>query len=257
MTCAHISVHMSTLLQEAKQRAKLIASSNSYQNFVELVREKYPWRFEKLRPSVLGRDYLRIVDHHLQHLLPRMQRYMDSGVHQMLDFGCGSGGSAIAVALVYPEVRCHGVDVDDDEISIARARAELYGVADRCEFHHVSEGHLLPFSDGWFDFCQCSSVLEYAWPTDVRQFCIQEMVRLVRQEGLIFFSVPNRLYPFEIHTNRWGWNYFPTLLHARTVDSSFWEVRKLARPTVLRLHRTPILQLFRPWTNFCVAKVPD
>jgi hypothetical protein len=81
------------------------------------------------------------------------------------------------------------------------------------------------------------------------------MVQLVRPGGLLFFSVPNRLYPFEIHTRKWGWNYFPKWLNARTLDSSFWEVRKLALPNVLKLHQTPLVQLVRPWSNFCVKKV--
>jgi SAM-dependent methyltransferase len=253
-TTSRMNDHPSSRLQLAKQVADVIASSTDYKHFVEIVRTKYPWRFEKLRPCVLERDYLRIVDHHLQHLLPQVQRYMDPDVCRVLDFGCGSGGSAIALAMVYPDIYCYGTDIDPDEISIACARAELYKVSDRCEFHHVSEGQPLPFSNDSFDFCQCSSVLEYAVDAGVRQFCIQEMVRLVGAEGLLFFSVPNRLYPYEIHTHRWGWNYFPKLLHARTVDCSFWEVRNLARPTTLRLHGTPIAQLFRPWSNFCVRK---
>jgi hypothetical protein len=71
---------------------------------------------------------------------------------------------------------------------------------------------------------------------------------------LLFFFVPNRLYPFEIHTRKWGWNYFPHWLCARTVDSNFWEVRRLARRNVLTLHQTPLVQLFRPWSNFCLRK---
>jgi hypothetical protein len=80
------------------------------------------------------------------------------------------------------------------------------------------------------------------------------MVRLVAPERCLLFSIPNRLYPFEIHTGKWGWNYFPKLLGARTVDSTFWEVQKLALPDVLTLYRTPVAQLFRPWSVFCVRK---
>lgn len=137
---------------------------------------------------------------------------------------------------------------------MARQRAKVYGVADRCHFHHVSPGEPLPFEPGFFDLSLCSSVLEYATDFAVRRFCIREMARLVKRGGLLFFSVPNRLYPFEIHTRKWGWNYFPTWLHARTVDSTYWEVRRLARPSVLKLHRTPLLQLFTPWSQFCLQK---
>ena len=242
-------------LEDAKQRARAVANSGEpYREFVELVRRVYPWRFEKLQPAVLDRDYLRVVDHHLQHLVPRVARHMGPDVRRVLDFGCGSGGSAIALALMYPDVTCTGTDIDPVEVRMAGERAQLYGVADRCEFHCVSAGQPLPFQDGSFDFCQCSSVLEYAVDVDVRRFCIHEMARLLRPEGLLFCSVPNRLYPFEIHTRKWGWNHFPKLLHAHTVDCTAWEVKRLALPWVLRLHRTPVIELFLPWSNFCLRR---
>jgi ubiquinone/menaquinone biosynthesis C-methylase UbiE len=241
-------------LRHAIAAAEACARSPEFAQFVETVRKLYPWRFERLPPDVLERDYLRIVDHHLKHLIPRVGPCIERGVRRVIDFGCGSGGSAIALALTYPDIHCCGTDIDEDEIQMARKRAKLYNVSDRCEFHHVSPGEALPFSDGFFDFSLCSSVLEYATEGDSRRFCVREMVRLVAPGRCLFFSVPNRLYPYEVHTGKWGWNYFPRLLGARTVDSSFWEVRRLARPDVLTLERTPIAQLLRPWSSFCVRR---
>jgi SAM-dependent methyltransferase len=156
--------------------------------------------------------------------------------------------------MVNPEVHCCGTDIDAGEIAVARERAKLYNVADRCEFHHVAPSLPLPFSNASFDFSLCSSVLEYAIEPGVRRFCVQEMVRLVNSPGLMFFAVPNRLYPFEIHTGKWGWNYFPRWLKAQTVDVTFWEVRKLAQPYRVKLHDTPMSQLLRPWSAFCLIK---
>jgi SAM-dependent methyltransferase len=241
-------------LRQAVAAAEACAKSPEYRQFVEMVRKVYPWRFERLASDVLERDYLRIVDHHLSRLIPRLEPCIEPGIRRVLDFGCGSGGSAIAMALTYPDIHFYGTDIDEDEILIARERAKLYKVADRCEFQCVAAGEPLPFTERFFDFCMCSSVIEYATDRDIRTFCVREMVRLVAPQRYLFFSVPNRLYPFEIHTGKWGWNYFPKQLKARTVDSSFWEIRKLARPDVLKLYRTPIAQLFRPWSNFCVRK---
>jgi SAM-dependent methyltransferase len=247
----------SNSLPQAKQRAAAIAGSSAFEHFVDTIRERFPWRFKNMPRATLDRDYLRIVDHHLQHLIPYVERYMDTKIKRVLDFGCGSGGSAIALALVHPDVRCCGTDIDEQEISIARERARLYNVADRCEFHHVRPSEPLPLPAGSFEFSLCSSVLEYAIDVDVRRFCVREMARMVIPKGLLFFAVPNRLYPFEIHTKKWGWNYFPKLLNARTVDCTAWEVKRLARPTVLRLYRTPVSQLFRPWSAFCFRRESD
>jgi ubiquinone/menaquinone biosynthesis C-methylase UbiE len=239
---------------QAKQRADAVAGSPAFDRFVDIIRERFPWRFENMPRATLDRDYLRIVDHHLQHLMPHVERYMDPKIKRVLDFGCGSGGSAIALALVHPDVHCCGTDIDEQEISIARERARLYNVADRCEFHHVRPCESLPLPANSFDFSLCSSVLEYAIEVDVRRFCVQEMARMVAPNGLLFFAVPNRLYPFEIHTRKWGWNYFPKLLNARTIDCTAWEVKTLAKPTVLKFHRTPVSQFFRPWSAFCLRR---
>ena len=239
----------------AKEQAARISETRDYKSFIDYLHRKFPSRFGRIAPAKLEQDYLRIVDHHLDYLVPRMIPHMQPNVRRVLDFGCGSGGSAIALAMVFPDVRFFGTDIDLGEIEVARERAKLYGVSDRCEFAHVEESRRLPFPDGSFDFSLCSSVIEYAVDMDVRRFCVQEMMRLVSPGGLLFFSVPNRLYPFEVHSRKWGWNYFPKLLKARTVDSTAWEVRRLARPTRLRLQSTPIAQFFRPWSNFCFQKL--
>jgi SAM-dependent methyltransferase len=246
--------HGMTAYEAATEHARAVADSAEYATFVEEIFARFPWRRAAPRES-LDRDYLRIVDHHLINLVPKVQPYMESGIRTILDFGCGSGGSAIALCLVDPDIRCFGTDIDPKEIEVARLRADLYGVADRCHFQHVEPSTALPFEPGRFDLSVCSSVLEYAIPEPIRRFCVQEMLRMVRPEGLLFFSVPNRLYPLEIHTRKLGWNYFPNLLGARTIDSSFWEVRSLARPSQVTLYQTRLRNLFTPWSNFCVKKL--
>lgn len=253
-----VDYNVTRALERARETAEAIATSSlDYEHFVQVVREIHPWRFEKLPAAVLDRDYLRLVDHHLRQLIPRVARYLRTDMRRVMDFGCGSGASAVALALVYPDITCVGTDIYPKEVAIARERAKLYGVADRCEFHCVGPGQSLPFPDASFDFCLCSSVLEYVVEPDTRRFCVQEMARSLHPGGLLFCSVPNRLYPFEIHTRKWGWNYFPKLLRAQTVDCTAWEVQKLARPCRLRLHRTPWLELIRPWSNFCLRREAD
>jgi len=178
-------------------------------------------------------------------------------VQRVLDFGCGSGGSAIALALAYPDVTCIGIDINPREVAIAEERARLYDVASRCTFCCFAPGQPLPYQDGAFDLCLCSSVLEYVVDMKLRGFCIREMTRMLGPGGRLFCSVPNRLYPLEIHTRRWGWNYFPKLMRAQTVDCTAWEVKRMARPVILKLYHTPWLELFRPWSNFCLRREAD
>ena len=245
-------------LREAMGHAERIGKSPDFARFREKLRSRFPQQVQ-VAEEALERDYVRVVDHHLRSLTPRLRAYLDSNVRRVLDFGCGSGGSAIALAMAYPGVFCHGTDVDAEEIEIAKERAQLYGVAERCDFRYVAPDSPLPFDDGFFDLCQCSSVLEYVVDPAARQFCVREMVRLLAPDGLLFVSVPSRLYPFEIHSwwrgsPKWGWNYFPRLLKAHTVGCTVWEVQRLARPASLKLYRTPVKQLFKPWSTFCLRR---
>jgi hypothetical protein len=84
---------------------------------------------------------------------------------------------------------------------------------------------------------------------------VREMVRVIVPGGILFLTVPNRIYPVEIHSRKIGWNYFPKLLGAKVVGSHIFEIERLARPHVLKMHNTPLLQLLRPWTNFGLKKI--
>lgn len=238
-------------LAAARQRAAAIANSGAYREFVEEVRAKSSWRFN----GTAGlQRYLHGVDHHLSHFIPRLLGSMDDRVQSVFDFGCGSGAGSIALAMIFPEIHCRGTDINPTEVAIAQARARLYGVVDRCRFESLGEGQVLPVPGDRFDLCICCSVLEYVTDPAIRRTCVQEMARVIVPGGQLFMSVPNRLYPVEIHSGKWGWNYFPRLMKARIVGSHVWEIRHLAHPHVLKLHRTPISQLFTPWTNFCLEK---
>lgn len=238
-------------LTEARAQAVAIGRSDAFGRFVDVVRQETPWRFNGV-PEL--QRYLHNVDHHLENFVPKLLACMEGDVHAVFDFGCGSGSGSIALTMMFPELQCYGVDISAAEVTIARARAELYGVADRCRFSVIEEGGALPAANAEFDLCICCSVLEYVVQRDTRRFCVQEMVRVLADGGWLFMSVPNRIYPIELHSHKFGWNYFPKLLRARIVGTSMGEIRRLARPSVLHPYHTSLPQLLTPWTNFCLQK---
>lgn len=243
-------------LTGARRRAAEIAESAAYRDFVTEVRDKAPFRFKADGPEGTRRPerFLRGVDHHLTNFVPKLLACLDRDIHAVFDFGCGSGSSSTSLAMVLPGVQCQGLDINTTDVSIAHQRAKLYGVEDRCRFDEIGEGRSLPFPDNHFDLCMCCSVLEYITDPAVRKTCIEEMARVLAPGGMLFMTVPNRIYPVEIHSGKLGWNYFPRLLKARMVGSHAWEIQRLARPHVLKWHNTPLLQLVTPWTNFALVK---
>jgi 2-polyprenyl-3-methyl-5-hydroxy-6-metoxy-1,4-benzoquinol methylase len=54
---------------------------------------------------------------------------------RVVDVGCGTGWSSIAIAKAYPRVTVDGIDPDESSIELARRNADTEGVADRVRFH--------------------------------------------------------------------------------------------------------------------------
>jgi SAM-dependent methyltransferase len=65
-------------------------------------------------------------------------------------------------------------------------------------------GELLPFASSMFDAVLSHEVLEHV--QDDRQ-TMQEMVRVLKPDGVILLFVPNRGYPFETHGAYWRGRY--------------------------------------------------
>jgi SAM-dependent methyltransferase len=60
---------------------------------------------------------------------------------EVVDVGCGSGWSSIAIALGFPTVRVTGIDLDAASIDEARTNAATSGVADRVAFEVRDAAH--------------------------------------------------------------------------------------------------------------------
>jgi 2-polyprenyl-3-methyl-5-hydroxy-6-metoxy-1,4-benzoquinol methylase len=62
-------------------------------------------------------------------------RLSSDGEARILDVGCGTGWSSIAMARAYPNVTVEGFDPDPTSIELARRNAEEAGLGDRVRFH--------------------------------------------------------------------------------------------------------------------------
>lgn len=56
---------------------------------------------------------------------------------RFLDLGCGVGGAIASFLHHYPKLTAVGIDIADDVLAVARARARALGVADRAAFHNA------------------------------------------------------------------------------------------------------------------------
>ncbi len=117
---------------------------------------------------------------------------------RILDFGCGTGTSAVILARCGHKVT--GVDAQAKYLKAARMRVEDYGLSHLASFMETKQTARLPFEDGSFDGVLASGVFEHIAPEQREQFAA-ECWRLLQPGGLFYVvGSPNRLWPLEYHT---------------------------------------------------------
>ena len=67
---------------------------------------------------------------------------LTAGPARVVDVGCGTGWSSIAIARAYPSVKVDGFDADETSVQMARDHALEAGITDRVRFHHVDAAEL-------------------------------------------------------------------------------------------------------------------
>ena len=136
---------------------------------------------------------------------------------KILDVGFGSGGVGIAFAKAGAIVS--GVDVDRELKKIAEQNSATNNTKLDLRTYNGSD---LPFGDNFFDYVTSSSVLEHvSYPEKL----LNEMLRVLKNHGRIFLSLPNKYAPLETHTLAYFVSYMP---------------RGMANLYLRFLHRSPL-----------------
>jgi SAM-dependent methyltransferase len=95
--------------------------------------------------------------------LPDIQQRLTSGPAAVLDLGCGTGASTMALAELFPRARVHGVDLDAASVAEATSTAGQLGLADRVTFERGDAAKLA--APGPFDLvCLFESLHDMADP---------------------------------------------------------------------------------------------
>ena len=212
------------------------------------------------------------VEMHLRSLCAPLARRLGP-TPRILDAGCGTGGSTVALSLspLAPSATV-GFDVSPEAVDAARLRGQGYGLPETAlRFVHVEAGHRLPFADGAFDLVVCVSVLEFISTPEARRAFAAELLRVVRPGGHVYLATPNPLRPREYHSRRWlgdrrrspgfPWSSTPRELRALfpgcRVESMVRD-RLRMHPRLRRLAwLAPLAALLMPWQRVLVNKPGD
>ena len=107
----------------------------------------------------------------------------------VIDFGCGEGQQAVAMARAVPDCRVIGLDIQQKHLDLARQRAMQAGLEDRCSFAMTTEerADVIVSFDAFEHFSDPLAILEI-------------MSRLLKPSGEVLVSFgPTWLHPYGGH----------------------------------------------------------
>jgi SAM-dependent methyltransferase len=151
------------------------------------------WRED---PAATHEDFFLRGKQELEYILGFCSRLrLTPALERALDFGCGTGRVAQALAWQFRE--CWGVDISHEMLS--RARSHAAGVKN---LRFVLNGDGLQFfADATFTFAYSSRVLQHVPSRHQVETYLSELVRVLKAGGVVVVQVPrwipikNRLQP--------------------------------------------------------------
>lgn len=139
-----------------------------------------------------------------------------AGAIRILDVGCGTGEITTRLAALYPEASLVGVDLIEEHLEVARARAGQ--VSGRVSFQSA-DAFALPFADASFDLVVCRHMLQ-AVPRP--EAAMAEMVRVCRPGGRLHLLVEDygmiHMHPTRLDVDRFWVDGPPTYGRAVGTD---------------------------------------
>ena len=106
----------------------------------------------------------------------------------MLDVGCGEGRHIFGIMQNYPEMKCIGLDMDDDSLIKAEEGYEFFESISNAGAEFLKgSAYSLPFQNNSLDLIVCSEVLEHL---HYYNDAVKEIHRVLKPGGKFYASVP-------------------------------------------------------------------
>jgi SAM-dependent methyltransferase len=153
---------------------------------------------------------------------------------RIADIGCGSGWSAIAIALAYPLVSVTGIDLDEASIAQAHKTAAAAGVTDRVTFQTGDAAD--PQLAGTFDLvCAFETIHDMNDPTAA----LAAMRALRAPAGIVLVADERVADHFTVDVDpgerfQWGWTTLHCLPTALTAPPAAGTGTIMRAPTLRR-----------------------
>lgn len=131
--------------------------------------------------------------------IPWLSEYMTFPTLRVLEIGCGTGSSTLA--LVEQGATVTGIDVDHGAIDVARRRLELFGLT--ADLRPGNAAHIgTDFAGSRFDLILYFATLEHMTHTE-RLSSLEQAWELLAPGGFLgVIEAPNRLWTSDVHTSQ-------------------------------------------------------
>lgn len=145
------------------------------------------------------KEFLRINAHTLNLVNP-IDRHIGLKGKRVLDFGCGTG--ALAVALALKDAQVTAVDPTPLSLQASKYRAQYFGLNEsNFTTVQVQPQPGLPFEPQSFDIITTNSVFEFI--PHYRKEYVWELLQLLKPGGILVISTENGLFPVDYYTRQW------------------------------------------------------
>lgn len=219
-------------------------------------------------PDALIQRELDRVAIHLNSLNVLLETFVGP-VERVLDVGCGTGATTVAMAMshVLSPREVIGVDPNLHSLEAAEVRARGHELPEsKCAFAPIEPGAPLPYDSESFDLTTCVSVIEYVHRVPDRRALVHELERVTRPGGHVLLITPSPFRLRDYHTDRWlgdwrredgyPWCSPPWQLEGLFASSDIVPVRAHQIEHGLRKRGLPLPWLPRPVASFMGYALP-
>lgn len=135
----------------------------------------------------------------------------------VLSSGCGSGGD-LYYFLKKGAKKVYGIETSKDLAFLANKRLDIFNPK---KFKiDVYDGARLPYRDNTFDIVFSMHVIEH---THNPYQYLDELIRVTKNEGIIYIELPNKFYPIEQHTHQLFIQWIPKKIRKLLTDKKIFK----------------------------------
>jgi 2-polyprenyl-3-methyl-5-hydroxy-6-metoxy-1,4-benzoquinol methylase len=117
----------------------------------------------------------------------------------ILDIGCSMGGLLYSLYNSKDFDFVAGIDIDVTAVEMAKEYKRINNIKDDEVFLDTGSIFNLPFPDKRFDFIIMKDVGEHLENKENLELAMNELKRILKDDGYIFIETPNYIFPLEVH----------------------------------------------------------